>query len=95
LIGVINDYSSLRRSYLSGCDICLKNDYLNEIIKENNWEMCSDTYEGAYLRGWITLLLITSGKNGKIGFPILKRLIPVNGNSESEFADNLAVNTIT
>jgi antirestriction protein len=36
----------------SGCDICLKNDYLNEIIKENNWEMCSDTYEGA-LSAWV------------------------------------------
>ena len=36
----------------SGCDTCLKNDYLNEIIKENNWEMCSDTYEGA-LSAWV------------------------------------------
>jgi len=36
----------------SGCDTCLKNDYLNEIIKENNWEMVEDTYIGA-LEAWV------------------------------------------
>jgi len=36
----------------SGCDTCLKNDYLNEIIEENNWKMAEDTYIGA-LEAWV------------------------------------------
>jgi hypothetical protein len=36
----------------SGCDTCLKNDYIDEIIKENNWEMCSPTYQNA-LEAWV------------------------------------------
>ena len=36
----------------SGCDTCLKNDYLNEIIEKNNWKMVEDTYIGA-LEAWV------------------------------------------
>ena len=36
----------------TGCDTCLKNDYMNEIIEANNWTMCADTYEGA-LSAWV------------------------------------------
>ena len=75
----------------SGCDICLKNDYLNEIIKENNWEGIS--YEGA-LEAWVanspTYYKCEELENWISDF---EESYSGEWNSEEEFADDLAVNT--
>ena len=77
----------------SGCDICLKYDYIDEIIKENNWEMCSPTYEGA-LEAWVdnspTYYKWEEWENWISDF---EEAYSGEWNSESEFAEDLAVNT--
>jgi antirestriction protein len=77
----------------SGCDICLKNDYLNEIIKENNWEMVEDTYIGA-LEAWVnnspTYYKWEEWENWLSDF---EEAYSGEWNSEQEFAEDLAVNT--
>jgi antirestriction protein len=37
----------------SGCEECTKNDYINEIITENNYESNADTMVGA-LEAWVS-----------------------------------------
>jgi hypothetical protein len=76
----------------SGCDICSKNDYLNEIIKENNWEMVEDTYIGA-LEAWVdnspTYYKWEEWENWISDF---EEAYSGEWNSEQEFAEDLAVN---
>jgi antirestriction protein len=77
----------------SGCDICSKNDYLNEIIEANNWSMCADTYEGA-LSAWVdnspTYYKWEEWENWISDF---EEAYSGEWNSEAEFAEDLAVNT--
>jgi len=74
----------------SGCDICLKNDYLNEIIKKNNWEMCADTYEGA-LEAWVSNSpTYYKWEEWQDWIADFEEAYCGEWNSEQEFADNLA-----
>jgi len=79
----------------SGCDICLKNDYMNEIVVVNNWTMCADTYYGA-LSAWVdnspTYYKWEEWENWISDF---EEAYCGEWNSEQEFADNLADETIT
>lgn len=79
----------------SGCEICLKNDYLNEIIEANNWKMAEDTYIGA-LEAWVnnspTYYKWEEWENWISDF---EEAYSGEWNSEQEFADNLADETIT
>jgi antirestriction protein len=77
----------------SGCDICLKYDYIDEIIKENNWEMCSPTYEGA-LEAWVdNSPTYYKWEEWEDWISDFEEAYSGEWNSESEFAEDLAVNT--
>jgi hypothetical protein len=74
----------------SGCDTCSKNDYLNEIIEENNWKMCSDTYEGA-LEAWVSNSpTYYKWEEWQDWIADFEEAYCGEWNSEQEFADNLA-----
>lgn len=77
----------------SGCDICLKNDYMNEIVVENNWTHCPDTYYAA-LSAWVdnspTYYKWEEWQNWIADF---EDAYCGEWNSEEEFAEDLAVNT--
>jgi antirestriction protein len=79
----------------SGCDICLKNDYMNEIVVENNWTHCPDTYYAA-LSAWVdnspTYYKWEEWENWISDF---QDAYVGEWNSEQEFADNIADETIT
>ena len=78
----------------SGCDTCLKNDYLNEIIEENNWTHCPEVYEEA-LSAWVnnspTYYKWEEWQNWIEDF---QDAYCGEWGSEQEFADNLADETI-
>lgn len=79
----------------SGCEICLKNDYLNEIIKENNWEMCADTYEGA-LSAWVSNSpTYYKWEEWQDWISDFEEAYQGEWGSAQEFADNLADETVT
>ncbi len=77
----------------SGCDICLKNDYLNEILETNRWTHISDTYTGA-LNAWVdnspTYYKWEEWENWISDF---EESYQGEWNSEQEFAEDLAVNS--
>jgi antirestriction protein len=77
----------------SGCDICLKNDYMNEIVVLNNWTHCPDTYYAA-LSAWVdnspTYYKWEEWENWISDF---QDAYCGEWNSEQEFAEDLAVNT--
>lgn len=79
----------------SGCEICLKNDYLNEIIKENNWEMVEDTYIGA-LEAWVNNSpTYYKWEEWQDWISDFEDSYCGEWDSEQSFADNLADETIT
>lgn len=79
----------------SGCETCLKNDYLNEIIKENNWEMVEDTYIGA-LEAWVSNSpTYYKWEEWQDWISDFEDAYQGQWNSEQEFADDLADQTIT
>ena len=74
----------------SGCDTCLKNDYLNEIIEENNWKMAEDTYIGA-LEAWVNNSpTYYKWEEWQDWISDFEEAYCGEWNSEQEFADNLA-----
>jgi len=75
----------------SGCDTCLKNDYMNEIVVVNNWTMCADTYYGA-LSAWVdNSPTYYKWEEWEEWLPNFEESYAGEWNSESEFAENLAV----
>lgn len=77
----------------SGCDTCLKNDYLNEIIEENNWKMVEDTYIGA-LEAWVNNSpTYYKWEEWQDWISDFEEAYCGEWNSEQEFAEDLAVNT--
>jgi len=79
----------------SGCDICLKYDYIDEIIKENNWEMCSPTYEGA-LEAWVdNSPTYYKWEEWEYWISDFEESYCGQWDSKQEFADHIADNTIT
>ena len=79
----------------TGCDTCSKNDYLNEIIEENNWQMCADTYEGA-LEAWVgNSPTYYKWEEWQDWISDFEEAYCGEWNSEQEFADNMADETIT
>jgi len=76
----------------SGCDICLKNDYIDEIVKENNWEMCSPTYQNA-LSAWVNNSpTYYKWEEWQDWISDFEDAYSGEWNSEQEFAEDLAVN---
>jgi antirestriction protein len=79
----------------SGCDICLKNDYLNEIIETNQWTHASDTYENA-LSAWVdNSPTYYKWEEWEDWISDFEEAYCGEWNSEQEFADNIADETIT
>ena len=79
----------------SGCDTCSKNDYLNEIIEENNWKMAEDTYIGA-LEAWVdNSPTYYKWEEWQDWISDFEDAYCGEWASEQEFADNLADETIT
>jgi antirestriction protein len=79
----------------SGCDTCSKNDYLNEIIEENNWQHISDTYTGA-LEAWVSNSpTYYKWEEWQDWISDFEEAYQGEWNSEQEFADDLADQTIT
>ena len=79
----------------SGCEICLKNDYLNEIIEANNWKMVEDTYIGA-LEAWVNNSpTYYKWEEWQDWISDFEESYCGQWDSEQEFADNLADETIT
>jgi len=77
----------------SGCDVCLKNDYIDEIVKENNWEMCSPTYQNA-LSAWVNNSpTYYKWEEWQDWISDFEEAYSGEWNSEQEFAEDLAVNT--
>jgi antirestriction protein len=77
----------------SGCDTCLKNDYIEEIVKENNWEMCSPTYENA-LSAWVNNSpTYYKWEEWQEWISDFEEAYAGEWNSEQEFAEDLAVST--
>jgi len=77
----------------SGCDVCLKNDYIDEIVKENNWEMCSPTYQNA-LSAWVNNSpTYYKWEEWQDWISDFEDAYSGEWNSEQEFAEDLAINT--
>ena len=77
----------------SGCDTCLKNDYIDEIVKENNWEMCSPTYQNA-LSAWVNNSpTYYKWEEWQDWISDFEEAYSGEWNSEQEFAEDLAINT--
>ena len=79
----------------SGCDTCLKNDYIEEIVRENNWQMCSPTYENA-LNAWVSNSpTYYKWEEWQDWISDFEEAYCGEWGSEQEFADDLADQTIT
>ena len=79
----------------TGCDTCAKNDYLSEIITDNNWESNEETMTGA-LEAWVdNAPTYYKWEEYESWISDFEEAYAGEWDSEQEFADNLADDMVT